>query len=66
MTAPRPAKPTVEFIDRYCDRYQDLKGVREIEVPGKGGRRHSYLSQEEEQAFLHELEPQAISLYPIS
>jgi transposase len=35
------------------------KGVRAIETPGKGGRRHSYLSQEEEQAFLHALEPQA-------
>jgi SRSO17 transposase len=24
MTAPRPAKPTVYFIDRYCEGYQDL------------------------------------------
>jgi SRSO17 transposase len=24
MTAPRPAKPTVNFIDRYCEGYQDL------------------------------------------
>jgi transposase len=35
------------------------KGVSAIETPGKGGRRSSYLSQDEEQAFLYELEPQA-------
>lgn len=34
-------------------------GVAAIETPGKGGRRNSYLSESEEQAFLSELAPQA-------
>jgi len=35
------------------------KGVSAIKTPGKGGRRSSYLSQDEEQAFWRELETQA-------
>jgi transposase len=42
---------TVTLVHQVIARYNRL-GVAAIETPGKGGRRHQYMSLEEEQEFL--------------
>ncbi len=42
---------TVSMVHRTVATYNRL-GVEGVETPGKGGRRHQYLTFEEEQAFL--------------
>lgn len=42
------SKATVHQVISTYNRF----GVRAVETPGKGGRRHQYLTREEEQAFL--------------
>jgi len=42
---------TVAMVHQVISRYNRL-GVTAVETPGKGGRRHQYVSWEEEQAFL--------------
>jgi len=32
MVEPRPAKPTVQFVDEYCQWYQPLSEVRSFEA----------------------------------
>jgi transposase len=65
LVAPRTAAEiahhtgtTQRLVHQVISDY-NRKGVSAIETPGRGGRRSSYLTQAEEQAFLSELEPQA-------
>lgn len=49
---------TVRTVHQVISEYNRL-GAAAIETPGKGGRRKSYFSLEEETAFLNQLSPQA-------
>ncbi|MFM2315294.1 MAG: hypothetical protein RLZZ04_4570 [Cyanobacteriota bacterium] len=62
---PRPAQEiakhtgtTLRTVHQVISDY-NRKGVAAIETPGKGGRRTSYLTTEQEKTFLAELEPKA-------
>lgn len=49
---------TVRTVDQVISEDNRL-GAAALETPGKGGRRKSYFSPEEETAFLNQLSPQA-------
>ena len=49
---------TLRLVHQVISDY-NREGTAAIETPAKGGRRTSYLSVEQEQAFLRELEAQA-------
>src|SRR6266487_6646738 len=66
LTAPRPAEDiartvgvSVSTVHRVIAAY-NREGVAAIETPGKGGRRHQYLTLEQEHAFLQPFVARAI------
>ena len=66
LTAPRPAEDiartvgvSVSTVHRVIAAYT-REGVAAIETPGKGGRRHQYLTLEQEHAFLQPFVTRAI------
>ena len=67
LVDPRPAKQialhtglAVQSIHNFVSMYNRF-GPKSIETPGKGGRKHSYLSFEEEADFLKSFEKKAVS-----
>lgn len=65
LVDPRPAAEialhtgtTIRSVHQVISDYNRF-GAAGIETPGKGGRRKSYKSQQEEKAFLESLEPKA-------
>src|SRR5947208_17184477 len=65
LVAPRKAEEialhtgvSATTVHRVISTYNRL-GPTAVETPGKGGRRHEYLTQQEEKAFLAPFFPQA-------
>ena len=65
LVDPRPAAEiakhlgtTVRMVHRVISNY-NRQGAAAIETPGSGGRRRSYLSQEQETILLHHIAPEA-------